>query len=78
MPFFRTFGILPGMNNCSLLGFTDEVRKFDIRSKNIIVKPNWISNGDGEYTESEILDALFNAFPKQKKIVTESYTPWRG
>jgi len=58
--------------------FIDEIRKFNIETEYIIVKPNWVSNKFGEYTEPEIIDWLFESFPKQKKIVIESYTPWRG
>lgn len=58
--------------------FIDEIRKFNIDSKYVLVKPNWVSSEPGEYTEPEILDWLLDALPNQKKIVVESYTPWRG
>ena len=58
--------------------FIKQIQSFNIGTEYIIVKPNWISNTPGEYTEPEILDWLLKAFPEQKKIVIESYTPWRG
>jgi len=58
--------------------FINAIQDFDITSEYVIVKPNWLSNGDGEYTEPEILKWLFEALPNNKKIVVESYTPWRG
>lgn len=58
--------------------FINTIRDFNISSENIIVKPNWLSNGEGEFTEPEILKWLFEALPGKKLIVVESYTPWRG
>ena len=58
--------------------FIDKVKSFKISTDYVIVKPNWVSNERGEYTEPEILDWLLEALPKPKKIVIESYTPWRG
>jgi hypothetical protein len=58
--------------------FIDEVRKFDIKTEYAVVKPNWVSNTKGMFTEAEILDWLMEALPNQKKIIIESYTPWRG
>ena len=58
--------------------FIDQITKFDIKTKYAVVKPNWKSNHEGEFTEPEILSLLFEALPNQKKIVVESYTPWRG
>jgi uncharacterized protein (DUF362 family) len=58
--------------------FIDQIKKFKIKTEYVIIKPNWVNNSDGEYTEAEILDWLLEAFTKQKKIVIESYTPWRG
>lgn len=58
--------------------FIKQIQKFRIDSEIVVVKPNWVSNEIGEYTEPEVLDWLFEALPKQKKIVIESYTPWRG
>lgn len=57
--------------------FVDVVKSFSIKTKYIVVKPNWVSIDEGEYTEAEILEWLFEALP-QEKIVIESYTPWRG
>ncbi len=37
-----------------------------------------MSNQYGEFTEPEILDWLLECFPKSRKIIVESYTPWRG
>jgi len=50
----------------------------NFNSRYVIIKPNWVSITEGEYTEPEILDWLLSAFPKQEKIIVESYTPWRG
>ncbi len=58
--------------------FINAIQKFNVDSENVVVKPNWVSNEAGEYTEPEILDWLLESFPKQKKIIVESYTPWRG
>jgi hypothetical protein len=58
--------------------FQNELKKHSVDTKYLIVKPNWVSNVKGEYTEPEILDWLFESFSKQEKIVIESYTPWRG
>jgi len=57
--------------------FIDFVKSFNIKTEFIIVKPNWVDDEEGNYTEPEILEWLFEALP-QKKIVVESYTPWRG
>jgi len=56
----------------------DRVKSFGINTEYAIIKPNWVSNRPGEFTEPEILDDLLTALPDQKKIVIESYTPWRG
>lgn len=58
--------------------FYNTIQKLGITSEYIIVKPNWLSNGDGEYTEPELLRWLFEALPDSQYIVVESYTPWRG
>ena len=58
--------------------FINQVKSFDIDTEYVVVKPNWISNTPGEFTEAEVLDWLLSAFPVHKKIVIESYTPWRG
>ena len=58
--------------------FIAAIQQFNIDTDYVVVKPNWVSNSKGEYTEPQILDWLFAALPSQKKIVTESYTPWRG
>jgi hypothetical protein len=58
--------------------FIKTVQDFGIKSEYVIVKPNWLSNGDGEYTEPELLQWLFEALPASKYVVVESYTPWRG
>jgi hypothetical protein len=58
--------------------FINQIKAFNIGSEYAVVKPNWVSNKFGEYTELEILEWLFEAIPNQKKIIIESYTPWRG
>ncbi|MBU2472833.1 DUF362 domain-containing protein [Patescibacteria group bacterium] len=57
--------------------FIKLIKSFNIKTKFIVIKPNWIDIKKGNYTEPEILEWLFEALP-QKKIVIESYTPWRG
>lgn len=57
--------------------FIDFIKSFSIRAKYVIIKPNWVDNKEGNYTEPEVLEWLFEALP-QRKIVIESYTPWRG
>lgn len=58
--------------------FVNLVKSFNIQSEYVVVKPNWVDNVVGNYTEPEILEWLFESLNKQKKIVIESYTPWRG
>lgn len=62
----------------SKFDFITEIKQFEIDTEYAIIKPNWVSNRQGEFTEAEILDWLLTALPDQKKIVIESYTPWRG
>lgn len=60
-------------------GFVKLISEFITKEENIVIKPNWVSNECGEYTEPEILDWLLSIFPTKKtKYVIESYTPWRG
>ena len=54
--------------------FIAALREYPLDTQYLIVKPNWVSNVIGEYTEPQILDWLFDAYPNQKKIVIESYT----
>lgn len=63
---------------CALDNLSEEIRRFKIDTEYVIIKPNWVSNNKGSFTESIILDKVMQAFPNQKKIVIESYTPWRG
>lgn len=58
--------------------FIDLIKSFNIQTEYAVIKPNWVSNQAGEYTEPEILDWLLEVLPNQKKIIIESYTPWRG
>lgn len=57
--------------------FINKITSFHLATDYVVVKPNWVSIQEGEYTKPEILEWLFEALP-QKKIVIESYTPWRG
>lgn len=66
------------MNIVNKLDFIKAVKSFKINTDYLIIKPNWVTNQLGEYTEPEILDWLMEALPNQKKIIVESYTPWRG
>ena len=59
-------------------GFSKAVRDLGVKTEYVIIKPNWITNKWGEFTEAEILRWMCEALPDQKKIVVESYTPWRG
>lgn len=58
--------------------FVKLIDSFKISTPYVVIKPNWVSNKVGEFTEPEILDWLLSAFPNQRKIVLESYTPWRA
>jgi uncharacterized protein (DUF362 family) len=58
--------------------FIDQIKVFRVDTEYAVIKPNWVSSNPGEYTEPEILDWLLDALPNQKKIIVESYTPWRG
>lgn len=58
--------------------FISLIKSFNIQSPYVIVKPNWVDIVRGNYTEPEILEWLFEALPNSKKMVIESYTPWRG
>jgi len=60
------------------LDFIRSVKQFNISTEYAIIKPNWITDRKGEYTEPELLEWLLEALPDQKKIIVESYTPWRG
>ena len=62
----------------NFLSFKKQIDNFQIKTKYIVIKPNWVSNEAGEFTEPEILDWLLSCFPNHKKIIVESYTPWRG
>lgn len=66
------------MKIASKQDFINAVKKYQIDTEYAIIKPNWVSNDYGEYTEPEILDWLLEALPNQKKVIIESYTPWRG
>jgi hypothetical protein len=58
--------------------FIKTIQNLGITSECVIIKPNWLSNGEGEYTEPELLRWLFEALPDRQYIVVEGYTPWRG
>ena len=58
--------------------FIAAIDQFDIQTEYAVIKPNWVSNLEGEFTEAEVLAWLLEALPRQKKIVVEGYTPWRG
>lgn len=58
--------------------FISFIKSFNLQTNFVIVKPNWVDIEKGNYTEPEILEWLLEALPDQKKIIIESYTPWRG
>lgn len=58
--------------------FVRTIQSIGIDTERILIKPNWVDNQPGNFTEPIILDWLLSAFPKQEKIIIESYTPWRG
>ena len=58
--------------------FLTAIKNMNIDTEYVVIKPNWINDKEGEYTESKILGWLLEALPGQKKIVIEGYTPWRG
>ncbi|MBD3279942.1 DUF362 domain-containing protein [Candidatus Dojkabacteria bacterium] len=57
--------------------FQSRIREFPITTDNIIVKPNWISDVPGEFTEPEILDWLLELYPDKNIYIVESYSLWR-
>lgn len=57
--------------------FIRQIRSWQIDTDWVVIKPNWVDNKPGNFTEPEILDWLFEALPQRKKVV-ESYTRWRG
>ena len=58
--------------------FITAINQLNIDTQFVFIKPNWINNKEGEYTDSKILGWLLEAIPDSKKIVIEGYTPWRG
>lgn len=59
--------------------FQEYVKSFNISTEFIVVKPNWVSNTVGRYTDPEMLTWLLECFRSdQCIIILESYTPWRG
>jgi hypothetical protein len=58
--------------------FIAAIRDQEINTPYVIIKPNWINDHEGEFTEAEVLEWLLESLPDKKKIVIESYTPWRG
>jgi len=57
--------------------FQHTIRQLNIDTEYVIIKPNWVCNQIGRYTDATLLEWLFEVLP-QKKILIESYTPWRG
>lgn len=53
------------------------LRNIDKGYEYIIVKPNWVSCKQGHFTKDYVLDWVLGGFPDSKKIVIESFTPWR-
>ncbi len=51
--------------------FINAVRRFEISTPWVVIKPNWVSNNKGEYTEPEILDWLLSALEGEQKIVVK-------
>jgi len=45
----------------------------------VVVKPNWVSDREGGYTDAEILSWFLDSLPPDKRVViVESYTLYRG
>ena len=38
--------------------FIKAIRQYQISTPTVVIKPNWINNNPGEYTEPEILGCL--------------------
>lgn len=57
--------------------FLTELKKINVDTEYVIIKPNWVCDQPGRFTDSKLLSWLFESLP-QKKIIVESYTPWRG
>ena len=62
----------------NLQDFKKFMDKFSIKSKVIVIKPNWVDAVDGFFTEAEVLELFFKYFEGKKIIVAESYTAWRN
>jgi hypothetical protein len=59
--------------------FQSVVRSHVAQTRFVVVKPNWVSNVDGDYTDAVILSWFLESLQSdQKVLVVESYTPWRG
>jgi len=57
--------------------FQRSIEALGIDTEYVVVKPNWVSIQGGQHTEARLLEWLLEALP-QRKILVESYTPWRG
>ena len=59
--------------------FQNEILKNVVSfTKNVVVKPNWVNNVEGDFTSAKVLEWVFECFPNLSKFVVESYTPWRS
>lgn len=52
------------------------VRSLNLKSKLIIIKPNWVDALPGSHTDARILDILLTALARPA-VILESYTFWR-
>jgi len=53
------------------------VKTFNLSSKQLIVKPNWVQPRMGTYTDAKVLEMFLSAV-KKPVIILESYTFWRN
>lgn len=52
------------------------VKNLGLKSKHLIIKPNWVQARGGTYTDAKVLDMFLTAV-KGRVILVESYTFWR-
>lgn len=52
------------------------VKTLELRSKYLVIKPNWVQAREGTYTDAKVLD-MFLTSAKRKAVIVESYTFWR-
>lgn len=54
------------------------VKSLNLKSENIIIKPNWVETATGTHTEAQVLDLFLGSLKNKKIYIVESYTFWRN